>query len=308
MRGDVIDSAARVRSILPSDMSVHHDEGAVTQRAVPGPALYFTSSAMPAAMTRPSALVGIVHGLRRPRRALRARDGLLGRARGLGSVSIDLRGHGRATGPRGYVSRFDEYLDDAAELARLVADRAKGAPVFLMGHSMGGLVAALSAIESPRSWRGLILSAPYFGLAMEVPIAKRIAGRIASRLAPRVSLPMGLTGAILTHDPAFARAHDEDPLVFPNADGAPLVPRVRPRPRGGRIARAKSLAAPAVRGVPAPGDRDRASLEAGRVFFDAAGSTDKTFDEREGLARGAERGSTWKDIAGVMAEWMRTHA
>ena len=75
----------------------------------------------------------------------------------------------------------------------------------------------MSVIESPRSWRGLVLSAPYFGLALDVPAAKKIAGRIASRLAPRLMLPTGLKGSDLTHDAVRAREHDEDPLVFPNA-------------------------------------------------------------------------------------------
>lgn len=115
-------------------MTVHHDEGAVTQRAVPGPALYF-ASAMPEGT--PKAMVGIVPGYAdHAARYAHVMD--LWAEHGLGSVAIDLRGHGRATGARGYVSRFDEYLDDAAELARLVADWAKGAPLFLLGHSMGG--------------------------------------------------------------------------------------------------------------------------------------------------------------------------
>src|ERR1700689_2443841 len=104
-------------------MTVHHDEGAVTQRAVPGPALYFTS-AMPAGA--PKAMIGVVPGYAdHGARYAHVMD--FWAEHGLGSVAIDLRGHGRATGPRGYVARLDEYLDDVAELARLVGDRAKGA-------------------------------------------------------------------------------------------------------------------------------------------------------------------------------------
>jgi alpha-beta hydrolase superfamily lysophospholipase len=283
-------------------MTVHHDEGAVTQRAVPGPALYFTS-AMPD--RTPAALIGIIPGYAdHAARYAHVMD--FWAEHGIGTVAIDLRGHGRATGPRGHVSHFDEYLDDAAELARLLADRGgreKQAPLFLLGHSMGGLVAALSAIESPRSWKGLILSAPYMGLAMEVPAAKRIAGRLASRIAPRLALPTGLMGADLTHDAARAREHDEDPLVFPNATARWFRESTKAHARV--LARAPLLELPLLE-VFGTGDRI-AKLEAGRAFFNAAGSKDKTFDERDALFHEVLNEIEWKDVAGGIEKWVRAH-
>ena len=134
-------------------MTIQHDEGVLTQRAVPGPALYFVSAAPEAT---PKAIVGVLHGYAdHAARYSHVMDRWA--EKGIASVAIDMRGHGRATGPRGYCARFDEFLDDAAELARLVGDRGRGAPSFLFGHSFGGLVASMSAIESPRSWRGLVV-------------------------------------------------------------------------------------------------------------------------------------------------------
>jgi alpha-beta hydrolase superfamily lysophospholipase len=281
-------------------MPNQHDEGAVTQRAVPGPALYFIST-MP--KTTPKAVVGIVHGYaEHAARYAHVMD--LWADAGIGSVAVDLRGHGRAMGSRGFVSRFDEYLDDAAELARLVGDRAKGAPVFLMGHSMGGLVAALSALESPRAWKGVLLSAPYFGLAMDVPAVKKIAGRIASRVAPRLALPSGLKGSDLTHDPVRAKEHDEDPLVFPHATARWFRESTKAQARA--LARAGSLSLPLFETF-GTGDRV-AKFEAGRAFFDAAGSSDKTFDERPGLYHEVLNELEWKDVAGVMQKWIVARA
>ncbi|HEY2517293.1 MAG TPA: alpha/beta hydrolase [Polyangiaceae bacterium] len=277
-------------------MTVQHDEGAVTRRAVPGPALYFTASTP---STAPRACVGLVHGYAdHAARYAHVMD--FWASHGIASVAIDLRGHGRATGPRGFVSHFDEYLDDVAELARLLTDRTKGAPTFLMGHSMGGLVAALSAIEAPRNWRGLLLSAPYFGLAMDVPAPKKIAGRIASRIAPKFGLPTGLKGADLTHDPVRAREHDEDPLVFPNATARWYAESVKAQARV--MARASALSLPLFE-VFGTGDRI-AKFETGRAFFQAAGSKDKTFDERPGLFHEVLNEPSWEDIAGAMEKWM----
>src|SRR5262249_23189661 len=154
------------------------------------------------------AMVGILHGYAdHGARYTHVMDAWA--ERGIGTVALDMRGHGRATGARGYCTRFDEYLDDAAELARLVSDRAQGAPSFLFGHSFGGLVSALSVLEAPRSWRGLLLSSPFFGLALEVPRIKVALGEIASRIMPKLGLPAGIKGSDCTHDPVRARMYDE---------------------------------------------------------------------------------------------------
>jgi alpha-beta hydrolase superfamily lysophospholipase len=283
-------------------MSVHHDEGAVTQRAVPGPALYFTSS-MPGDGAAPKAMVGLLHGYAdHAARYAHVMDAWA--AHGIGSVALDMRGHGRATGARGYCVRFDEFLDDAAELARLLADRARGAPLFLFGHSFGALTAVLSVVEAPRSWRGLLLSAPYIGLAMDVPRAKVVAGRIASRLAPRMSLPSGLRGAEMTHDPARARAYDEDPLIFPNATARWFRETTKAQERA--LAQASQLTLP-LYVVFGTGDRI-AQMAAGRALFDRASSKDKTWDERPGLFHESLNEPSWPDIAGKMKDWILAHA
>jgi alpha-beta hydrolase superfamily lysophospholipase len=124
--------------------------------------------------------------------------------------AIDHRGFGRSGGPRAYVNRFDDYLDD---LAGEVTDlRSDGLPVVLFGQSLGGLIAlAYTLSDRPRPDL-LILSAPL--LAADVPASKRVAARSLTRLAPRLMLPNGLTGDQLSCDPAVAEAYLADPLVL----------------------------------------------------------------------------------------------
>ena len=86
--------------------------------------------------------------VRRPRRPLHLARGGPGRAR-LGPVRYDLRGHGQSSGRRGQVSRFDEYLDDTEVFLDEVRRAQPGKPVFLLGHSMGGLVCARLAEVRP---------------------------------------------------------------------------------------------------------------------------------------------------------------
>src|SRR5689334_20221070 len=125
-------------------MSIELDEGTFGKRATAGPDLYY-ASAMPSHGVK--ALLGIIHGYADHGDRYRHVMGALAE-HGIGSIAIDLRGHGRALGARGFCNRFDEFLDDARELRRLVDERAKGAPMFLFGHSFGGLVAASSILES----------------------------------------------------------------------------------------------------------------------------------------------------------------
>src|ERR1700686_1698242 len=79
---------------------------------------------------------------------------------GLAVLGYDLRGHGRSGGPRVWVRQFNDYLSD---LEVAIADgrrRHPEAPLYLFGHSMGGAIATLYAMEHPDRLQGLVVSAP----------------------------------------------------------------------------------------------------------------------------------------------------
>src|SRR5579859_1022138 len=87
----------------------------------------------------------------------------------LASAVVDLRGHGWSEGPRGHCERFADYLEDAADMLATFKERIPELPMFLLGHSFGGLIAAHFALNMPGAFRGLVLSSPFFGLQLEVP-------------------------------------------------------------------------------------------------------------------------------------------
>jgi alpha-beta hydrolase superfamily lysophospholipase len=279
-------------------MTIELDEGVVARSSAPD--LYY-ASAMPKGDTK--AVLAIIHGYADHGARYAHVMGALAE-HGIGSVAIDLRGHGRAQGPRGFCSRFDEFLDDASELRRLVEARAKGAPMLLFGHSFGGLVAASSALEDPKPWKGLALSAPFFGLGLEVPRLKLLAGKVASRVYPKLGLPSGLAGKDMTHDDARARAYDADPLVFKNATARWFTEATGAQERA--LAAAPRLKLPLYLTL---GTADKvASTAAAKRFFDAAGSADKTWDPREGLFHEVLNEPSWKDIVDTLARWVLAHA
>ena len=291
-------------------MSIELDEGTISRRADGGPDLYY-ASAMPSSGAK--ALLGIIHGYADHGARYRHVMGALAE-HGIGSVAVDLRGHGRALGQRGFCFRFEEYLDDVRELRRLVEERAKAGtrmrgdesspPMFLFGHSFGGLVATSSLLESPGAFKGLVLSAPYFGLALEAPRWKVLAGKVASRFAPRLGLPSGLQGKDMTHDTERARGYDQDPLVFKDVTARWFTEAAAAQERV--LADVSRLTMPL---YVAFGTSDKiASMAAAKRVFDAAGSADKTWDPREGLFHEVFNEPSWKELVESISRWILARA
>jgi alpha-beta hydrolase superfamily lysophospholipase len=132
-------------------------------------------------------------------------------AAGYEVVIPDHRGHGRSEGRPVSVISFDDYLDDLHRLTSLVAAERGPAQTFLLGHSMGGLIAAAYALRHPAELRGLVLSAPAV-LPGHVSATTVAFGRLLARLAPNlgtVSLPVDQ----ISRDPAVVAAYFADPLV-----------------------------------------------------------------------------------------------
>jgi alpha-beta hydrolase superfamily lysophospholipase len=132
--------------------------------------------------------------------------------RGYATYALDHRGHGRSEGARAYLDRMDNVVADLDQLVHLTAERHPDAPVFLLGHSMGGCVALAYAIGHQDKLDGLLLSAPLAVLGAASP-ATRAAGAVLSVVAPRLGVfPIDSTG--VSRDPEVVRDYDSDPLNY----------------------------------------------------------------------------------------------
>ena len=80
--------------------------------------------------------------------------------KGLGVYRFDNRGHGKSGGDRGYVEDFQHFFDDADKIVELALKEQKDLPVFMLGHSMGGFIAAGYGMKYPGKLRGQIFSGP----------------------------------------------------------------------------------------------------------------------------------------------------
>lgn len=130
-------------------------------------------------------------------------------ARGYEVLGYDQRGHGLTAGPRGVLSRSDDLLSD---LAAVYADYAGSAPALplLLGHSMGGLIAARAVLDGRVTPAALVLSSPAFR-SHEAPWLQSLAAVLA-RTLPNLPLRTGLALDHLSHDAAVIAAYRNDPL------------------------------------------------------------------------------------------------
>jgi lysophospholipase len=162
---------------------------------------------------RPRAVLLLSHGLgeHAGRYAALARDF---NARGISLYAVDHRGHGRSGGPRAYTPRFERFVADLEDFRRRVAREAEGLPLFLYGHSLGGLI-ALRWLQTHGdvSLAGAVLSAPLLGVKVQAPRWKLALAAPLSRVLPALPMKNEIDPSELTHDPAYIRSYREDPLV-----------------------------------------------------------------------------------------------
>jgi len=129
----------------------------------------------------------------------------------------DHHGHGESTGARGGLPGELRLVDDLA----LVIDDARrenpGLPLVLLGHSLGGLVAASLVARGVRPVDGLVLSSP--GLDPGLGGLQKALLAVLPRIAPNLRVGNGLDDNYLSHDPAVVQAYRDDPLTHDRIGG-----------------------------------------------------------------------------------------
>ncbi|MBU9332258.1 alpha/beta hydrolase [Burkholderia multivorans] len=227
----------------------------------------------------PRATVALLHGLAEHAGRYAPLAARLNAA-GIDLLAIDLRGHGRSPGKRAWVARFDEYLDDADALV----DEAARAPtpLFLMGHSMGGAIAALYAIERAPAractLAGLVLSSPALAPGRDVPRWMLALSRLISRVWPTFPA-IRIDAALLSRDADVVAANRADPLVHhgpvPARTGAEILDAMARIERGRDTLRVPVLVY--------HGTADKLTEPDGsRTFGARVGSADRTLTLYEG--------------------------
>jgi alpha-beta hydrolase superfamily lysophospholipase len=171
-------------------------------------------SALPSSV-KPSAKVLLVHGLGTHSDSLHFRNlRKYLNDRGLAVYGFDLRGYGKSGGRRAFVNHWRDFREDMRLFVEVVRRDEADLPLFVLGVSMGGLIAVNYALHYPEGLRGLIALAPALDTS-GVPSWRRWLLRGLSKLTPKKALRTGLDVTRLTRDLKAGREFLSDPLWQP---------------------------------------------------------------------------------------------
>jgi alpha-beta hydrolase superfamily lysophospholipase len=219
-------------------------------------------------------------------------------ASGLAVYAVDLRGRGKSDGERFYVDKFADYTGDVDGLMKIAKAREPGQKVFLLGHSAGGVVSCIYALEHQSELAGLIcesfahqVPAPDFALA----VLKGL-----SHIAPHAQV-LKLNNEDFSRDPAVVAAMNADPLI---------AHETQPTKTVAEMVRADERLKAEFPQITLPvlilhGTLDKATKPSGSQFFyDTAGSKDKTLKLYEGHFHDLLNDLGKEEVMGDIQNWI----
>ena len=127
--------------------------------------------------------------------------------------AFDNRGHGQSSGQRGHVHCFAEYRQDVSVFIRFLKTTKKlKRPLFLMGHSLGGLIVLDTVFHGITGIEGIVVSSPALDDGA-ISFFRRSAAKVLSRVWPTLSLNTGMDVTGISRDPQVVAVYRADPLV-----------------------------------------------------------------------------------------------
>jgi len=221
--------------------------------------------------------------------------------RGVAVYAVDLRGRGHSDGERFYVEKFADYVSDVGAVVSLAKEREPSLPIFLLGHSAGGVVACIYTLEHPGELTGLIcesfaheIPAPDFALAVFKGI---------SHLAPHAHI-LHLKNELFSRDPKVVEFMNNDPLIAHETQPTKtLAEMVRADERLKKEFPLITLPVLILHGT-----ADKATKPSGsQRFFDMAGSKDKTLKLYERYFHDLLNDVGKEQVMADIENWIDTH-
>jgi alpha-beta hydrolase superfamily lysophospholipase len=219
-------------------------------------------------------------------------------ARGFAAYALDLRGRGRSDGERFYMESISEYVQDVAAVVALARSRHAGLPTYLLGHSAGGVVSCLYALEHQAELAGLVCVS--FAFQVPAPDFAIAALKGLSHLAPHAHV-LRLKNEDFSRDPAVVQAMNDDPLIAHESQPTRTV---------AELARADERLRREFPHITLPvlilhGTADKATKPSGsQIFYDSAGSNDKTLELYEGHYHDLLNDVGREQVLGDVVEWI----
>ena len=222
-------------------------------------------------------------------------------AAGLAVFAVDLRGRGQSDGERFYVTKFSDYVDDVAGLVSQAKSQFPELPTFLLGHSAGGVVSCLYALEHQRELAGLICES--FAFKVPAPDFALAVFKGLSHIAPHAHV-LHLKNEDFSRDP--------DVVARMNAD-ALIAHETQPTQTLAEMVRADERLKQSFGQITLPvfilhGTSDRATKPAGSQFFyDTAGSSDKTLKLYDGYLHDPLNDVGKEVVMADITTWIEAH-
>ena len=222
---------------------------------------------------------------------------------GYAVYGLDHIGHGKSEGAREVVQRFEDYTDTLAIYYTMVKGWQAGKPIFLLGHSMGGLIVPYYLLEHQDDFKGAIISAPLVKVGDNITPATIFMGKLLSVLAPKMGL-LPLDAHNISRDPAVVEAYINDPLVFHGKTPARLAAELL-KAMQCISAEADKITLPFI--VLQGGEDKLVEPTGAQMLYDKASSKDKTIKLYQGLYHEVfnepEREQVLKDVE----TWLAAH-
>jgi alpha-beta hydrolase superfamily lysophospholipase len=217
--------------------------------------------------------------------------------------ALDHWGHGKSEGTYGFVPRFSAYTDGVEALLAEIEARHPGLPRFLIGHSMGGLIAAVHLATHQSRYAGAVLSGPAIKPTEEPSKLLIWVSRLLSAIAPKLGV-LALDSSGISRDPAVVADYLADPLVYNGKMSARLA---------AEMFDAMALARASAGKIALPilllhGEADRLTAPAGSRFLaDNAALADKQIKLYPGLYHEIFNEPERDEVIGDVTDWIGKH-
>jgi len=198
---------------------------------------------------------------------------------GYALYALDHLGHGKSDGDRVFVERFQDYAITLKTYFDMIRKWHPQKPIFLVGHSMGGLISSQYLLDHQQDLSGAVLSGPGIKVPDNISPVVILVGKLLSRIFPKMGL-VQLEADGICRDPAVVDAYINDPLVYTGKISARLGAEML------KTMQAVTREAPRIT-LPiliVQGSADKLIDPGGaQLFYDTVGSRDKTIQMYEGL-------------------------
>lgn len=222
---------------------------------------------------------------------------------GYAVYGLDHLGHGKSEGTRVFVERFSDLTDNVKTYFDMIQKWQPGKPIFILGHSMGGLISSAYLLDHQDELKGAIISAPAVKIPDTISATTITLGRVLSKIMPKAGL-LALDANGVSRDPEVVKAYVNDPLVYTGKTTARLAAEMLGAMQ--RVtAEAGKIHLPL---ITIQGSADKlVDPGAAQMLYNKASSKDKTLKMYEGLYHEVlnepERGIVLADVEA----WLQAH-